>query len=383
MTAEHPVRERDVQYMRECIDLARRGKGAVEPNPMVGALLVRDGRVVGRSWHKRFGGAHAEVEALRQAGDRARGATLYVSLEPCNHVGKTPPCTRAILEAGVDTVIIGMPDPNPDVEGNGAAVLRAAGVRVIEHVERVACEALNEVWLANTTHRRPFIRLKIAQTLDGFIAAQKGATQWITGEAARVEVHRQRADSQAVLIGAGTLRKDNPALTVRHVEGHSPLRVILTRSWQLPRASTVLTDAHTDRTVLITSSRARRKHAEEIARYERRGIRVFDVATNAQEYAALPAVTRLLHDVLGVRSMMVEGGAELFSAFLKAGLCDRLDCFTAPMVLGAGTAAFSSLRPVHISGAYRFHIEEARMLGEDLHTVLRPRKEDADVHRNH
>jgi len=366
---------KDRNYMSKCLELAERGRGFVEPNPMVGAVIVSDARIVGRGWHQRYGAAHAEVEAIRNAGERARGGTLYVSLEPCNHFGKTPPCTRAILEAGIAKVVIGMPDPNPDVPGGGAEELRRAGLTVVEHVERVRCEAMNEVWLANVTHARPFILLKIAQSMDGCIAALKGTSHWMTSPESRSEVHRLRSIYDAVLVGANTVRKDNPRLTVREVRGRDPLRIILTRSWNFQRSATVLTDAHPERTLLVTSRKAADTHQAQIERLRKRGIRVIAVSTDSLEKASLHAALKLLFEDIGIRSILVEGGAEVYSSFIAAGFLDRIDVFTAPLVLGQGIGAFSALRPLHLSGAYGFQIEHTQVMGDDTYTIYRPRKE--------
>jgi diaminohydroxyphosphoribosylaminopyrimidine deaminase / 5-amino-6-(5-phosphoribosylamino)uracil reductase len=366
--------EKDSMFMKKCLELAERGRGAVAPNPMVGALVVSGGRIVGRGWHQRYGGPHAEVEALRAAGDKARGATMYVTLEPCNHFGKTPPCTEALLEAGISKVVIGMPDPNPEVPGKGAERLRYEGLIVLEGVERALCEAQNEVWLANTLHTRPFVMLKVAQTLDGFIAAGKGNSHWITSEASRVEVHRLRSLYDVVLVGAGTIRKDNPSLTVRHVQGKNPFRVILTRSWKFARSTFVFSDEYRDRSIVLTSAKAARRHAAEIARLREHGVRVMEAATEPMEYASLPSVLKLLY-AEGVRSLLVEGGAEVFSAFVHAGLADRIDVFTAPIILGHGIGGFSALKPLHLSGAHRFRVESTHIIGGDTYTVLRKGQE--------
>lgn len=366
---------KDSQYMLKCLQLAERGRGAVEPNPMVGAVIVDGGRIVGKGWHRVFGGAHAEVDALLDAGEKARGATMYVSLEPCNHFGKTPPCTQAIIDAGIRKVVIGMPDPNPDVAGAGANRLRAAGIVVIEHVERERCEALNEVYLANVVEKRPFVLLKVAQTIDGFIAASKGTSHWITSEDSRREVHRLRAIYDAVLVGAETIRKDNPSLNVRHIAGNSPRRVVLTRSWNLPIASTVFSDADARRTLVVTSRKAVRTHADRIQKLRARGISVIAATTDTQEYASLKSALQILFSEYSIRSILVEGGAEVFSAFLRAELVDRVDLFTAPKVIGQGKGSFQGLRPLHLADAYRFRIEDVMRCGIDMYTILRPEKE--------
>ncbi len=362
---------KDSLYMQKCLQLAERGRGAVEPNPMVGAVVVSGGRIVGKGWHRMFGGPHAEVEALNDAGAQSAGATLYVSLEPCNHYGKTPPCTQAIIDAGIRKVVIGMPDPNPDVTGSGSQRLRDAGLTVVENVERPRCEALNEVFCVNVMEKRPFILLKIAQTLDGYIAASKGTSHWITSEESREEVHRLRSLYDAVLVGAETVRKDNPALTVRHTEGRQPLRIVLTRSWKIPPTATVFRDGGESRTIVITSRKSARAHAELIAMLRGRGIRVLEAATDTQEYASLKSAMQILFVELGVRSILVEGGAEIFSSFLRAGLADRIDLFTAPKIIGRGVAAFSSLRPLHLADAYLYRVEEVMRMGSDIYSILR------------
>jgi diaminohydroxyphosphoribosylaminopyrimidine deaminase/5-amino-6-(5-phosphoribosylamino)uracil reductase len=368
--------KKDSLYMQKCLQLAERGRGSVEPNPLVGAVVVSGGRIVGKGWHRAFGGPHAEVEALRDAGPDAADATLYVSLEPCNHYGKTPPCTQAIIDARIRKVVIGMPDPNPDVAGKGSRRLRDAGLTVVEDVERARCEALNEVFSVNVVEKRPFILLKIAQTLDGYIAALKGTSHWITSEESRAEVHRLRSLYDAVLVGAETIRKDNPALTVRLIEGRQPLRIVLTRSWKIPPTAAVLRDGGESRTVIVTSKKSARAHAEIITRLRGRGIRVLEAATDTLEYASLMSTMQMLFVEQGVRSILVEGGAEVFSSFLRAGLADRIDLFTAPKIIGQGIAAFSSLRPLHLADAYRFGVEEVMRIGSDVYTILRRGKED-------
>lgn len=362
--------------MFKCLQLAERGRGSVEPNPMVGCVIVAGGRIVGKGWHKSYGGSHAEVEALRDAGSTARGATMYVSLEPCNHHGKTPPCTEAIIAARIRKVVIGMPDPNPEVTGNGADRLREAGITVVEHVERERCEALNEVFLANALEKRPFILLKVAQTLDGYIAAQKGTSHWITSDESRTEVHRLRSLYDAVLVGAETVRKDNPALTVRHIEGRNPWRIIFTRSWNLPLSSAVFTDDVKERTIIVTSKKSAREHSTMVAKLRKQGVHVIDVTTDVMEFASLKSALSRLQKEFTIRSILVEGGAEVFSAFMRARLVDRLDVFTGPKIIGQGRGAFSALRPLHLTDAFRFRVEDVHQMGGDVYTIMRPVKED-------
>jgi diaminohydroxyphosphoribosylaminopyrimidine deaminase / 5-amino-6-(5-phosphoribosylamino)uracil reductase len=371
----HMQKNKDNQYMLKCLQLAERGRGDVEPNPLVGALIVAGGRIIGKGWHRKYGGPHAEVEAIADAGGLAHGATMYVSLEPCNHYGKTSPCTQAVIDAGIRKVVIGMPDPNPDVAGHGARRLRDAGISVTEDVERERCESLNEVFMVNITARRPFILLKVAQTIDGHIAALKGTSHWITSEESRIEVHRLRSVYDAVLVGAETVRKDNPSLNVRHVEGRQPRRIVLTRSWNIPLSSSVLSDADAMRTIVITSKKAARAHAEKVDILRKRGVSVIDVTTDTLEYASLKSAMHILFSEMSIRSILVEGGAEVFSTFLRARLADRIDIFTAPKIIGQGKGAFSGLRPLHLTDAYRYRIEDVMRMGADVYTILRPEKE--------
>src|SRR3954468_2645940 len=244
MSSEWLAAPDDGAFMRRALALAERGWGRTAPNPMVGAVVVRDGRVVGEGWHAEFGGPHAEVEALRAAGDRAKGATMYVTLEPCNHQGKTPPCTEALLAAGVRRVVVACEDPNPEARG-GAHRLREAGVDVALGVEEDAARELNAPFFHALASDRPFVRLKLALSLDGALADHTRQPGWLTGEAARHEVHRLRADADAIAVGIGTVLADDPELTVRHVPAPrvAPTRVVFDTSARLPRTSRLATTA--------------------------------------------------------------------------------------------------------------------------------------------
>ncbi len=367
--------QRDSMYMQKCLDLAERGRGRVEANPMVGCIVVNGGRIVGKGWHREFGQAHAEIHCLRNAGEKARGGVLYVSLEPCDHYGKTPPCTSAIIDAGIRRVVIGMRDPNPDVSGHGADRLIEAGIQVVLGVERQLCEQLNETWIVNVTKKRPFVSLKIAQTLDGFIAPAKGRSRWITSDESRRIVHELRAGSDAVLIGAETLRKDNPELTVRHVEGDNPWRIVLARKLDFSPKLKLFSDAEKARTIVITSRNAFRSQPMQTDMLRSLGIEVLPVTAIRDRQASLSAVLRLLFNRFNIRSVMVEGGAGIFSSFIKQRLTDRLDVFIAPKIIGAGSTAFSELTPMHISDSYIYSFASTALSGGDVHAILRPHQE--------
>lgn len=384
----------DPQYetlMHRCIDLAARGGKAVRPNPSVGCVIVRGGEVVGEGWHRRFGAAHAEIEALRAAGERAEGATLVVSLEPCNHQGKTPPCTDAIIEAGIREVVIGMRDPNPGVAGGGMRRLRAAGIVCHAGVLELACLKLNEVYLVNMLERRAFALLKVAQTLDGFIAPLRGAhpssehlrgmqCNWITCEQARAEGHALRAGAEAVLVGGGTLRIDNPSLTVRHVAGENPRRIVLSASLALPQRSVLFTDEHTPLSMVITTAEGELRHPRIASGLRKRGVCIRHCD---QENGRIPlsSVLRLLYEE-EIWSVLVEGGAQVFTAFLEQDMVDRLHLFVAPTLFGRGLRPFATHIAFPLSGDFPLVLQDSGIAGEDIQLTFR-RRDLLHVHRHH
>lgn len=348
--------------MRRALALAVRGWGWTAPNPMVGAVIVRDGAVVGEGWHAEFGGPHAEAVALAAAGERARGADVYVTLEPCNHHGKTPPCVDALIAAGVRRVVIATEDPNP-VAAGGIARLRAAGITVETGAEGEAAREVNAPFLfAHGGAGRPFVTLKLALSLDGAIAAGTGQQQWLTGERARKYVHRLRANADAIAVGIGTALADDPKLTVRAGRRPrvAPLRCVFDPSARLPTTSQLA------RTARRVPTRILAQHPSDEARtaLERLGV----------EVRAAPGILEHLAGLRsdGVRHLFVEGGAGIAGALLSAGLVDRLVIFTAPVLLGAGALpAFGTVRPPspHLG---RWTVLEHRAFGDDTMTVYAP-----------
>jgi len=345
--------------MRRALALAERGWGQTAPNPMVGAVVVRDGEVVGEGWHERFGEPHAEVMALRAAGDRARGATVYVTLEPCAHQGKTPPCVDALIGAGVRRVVIAARDPNP-VAAGGAARLAGAGIETLFGVEERAAEELNAPFFNAFRARRPWVTLKLAVSLDGAIASADGAPGWLTGPESRREVHRLRAGSDAVAVGRGTAVADDPELTVREWPAPrvAPLRVVFDRKASLPLTSRLARTAGETRTLVLAES----ADDERLRALSRAGVGVVHSPDLDSGLAALRD--------LGVRSLLVEGGAGIAGALLDGGLVDRLIIFQAPLVLGAGALnAFGAVAPRPVGGAARLELIERRAFGDDLKSV--------------
>ncbi|MAT39829.1 MAG: riboflavin biosynthesis protein RibD [Ectothiorhodospiraceae bacterium] len=360
-------------YMERAIELALRGGKYVRPNPMVGAVLVKNGRIIGEGWHRKYGGAHAEVEAIRDAGADARDATLYVTLEPCNHHGKTPPCTGAIIEAGISEVVIGTPDPNPDVVGGGMARLERQGIRATVGILGDRCAKLLQVFTVNSLENRPFIQLKLAQTLDGCIALSDGSSKWITGAPARQRVHEMRAFTDAILVGAGTVRTDDPMLNVRDADGESPRRIVISNSLDIPSSSNILTDEDAGSTIIVYPESLSDDNPDRIERLK-------NSAASLMGIAAPPKTGEFLHTALeslfkiGIYHIMVEGGSATLSSFVQAGLFDRIDCFIAPKIFGGGLRSFKAAEALFGLGENWLSFEEPEMIGEDILLTLYPKQ---------
>jgi diaminohydroxyphosphoribosylaminopyrimidine deaminase/5-amino-6-(5-phosphoribosylamino)uracil reductase len=359
----------DHGHMARALRLAERGLYSSDPNPRVGCVLVRDGSVVGEGWHQRAGEAHAEVHALRVAGARARGATAYVTLEPCSHHGRTPPCCEALIEAGVRRVVAAMQDPNPLVAGRGIARLRAHGIEVTLGVAEAAARALNPGFISRMTRGRPWVRLKVGMSLDGRTALANGASQWITSAEARADVHRQRARSCALLTGVGTLLADDPELTVRGVPvTRQPLRVLLDTHLQAPAGArlfsggnTLVLTAEADAAALLTPVPVRATGATDPGATASSGVRMDDRCQRLEALRALGVrvlelpvepgrpghldlrcVFERLADA-GLNEVLVEAGAGLNGALLAAGLVDECLFYVAPALLGDGARGPASM----------------------------------------
>lgn len=330
----------DIKYMKRALALAARARGRTRPNPMVGAIVVRGGRVVGEGYHHAAGQPHAEVMALRQAGDKAHGATIYVTLEPCCHTGRTGPCTEEIRQAGIARVVYAVNDPDPRVNCRGGQCLTDAAIEVESGVLEEEARCLNEAYFGYHANRRPWVVLKMAQTLDGRIATSTGDSQWISGEASLRLAHRLRTEADAVVIGMGTVRKDNPSLTVRHVRGSNPYRIVLTSSVRFPRKCKLLHDNSDYKTIVA----ATRDAADQLARSKQgRNIIIWKLKTNRQGSVDTKDLLRQA-DQFGIRSLLLEGGSALATTFLKRRLVDKVVLVTAPMILGHGTDSVGDLR---------------------------------------
>ncbi|WP_412566155.1 bifunctional diaminohydroxyphosphoribosylaminopyrimidine deaminase/5-amino-6-(5-phosphoribosylamino)uracil reductase RibD [Streptomyces nojiriensis] len=359
--AAHAAPDADTRAMRRAIELAARGLGSTSPNPVVGCVITdASGTIVGEGWHERAGGPHAEVHALRAAGGAARGGTAYVTLEPCNHTGRTGPCAQALAGAGITRVVYAVSDPNPQASG-GATTLRAAGIDTTAGLLAAEAEAGNAAWLTSVRLGRPHVTWKYAATLDGRSAAADGSSRWISSAESRADVHRLRAEADAVLVGGGTLRADDPHLAVRGVEGATqPLRIALDARAELRQTARILDDAAP--TLLVVGEDADTRHLP--------GVELLRLPLHDGRIG--------VHDLLaglfrrGVRSVLLEGGPTLAGAFLEDGAVDRVVGYIAPALLGAGPAALADAGIKNISAAQRLDITEAVRVGPDLRITAVP-----------
>lgn len=351
----------DERYMRLALRLAQKGEGRTSPNPMVGAVLVRAGEIVATGYHRRAGADHAEIVALKRAGERARGATLYLNLEPCDHFGRTPPCTAALIEAGVRRVVAGMLDPNPLVSGRGVRRLRRAGIRVDVGLLESECRRLNEAFAKFVTRGTPFVILKLAASLDGRIATRTGHSRWITGEAARRYVHRMRNCVDAVVVGLETVKADDPELTCRMRGGRDPWRIVLDRRLRIPLTAKLIRENRSGKTVIAAGKAppARR------ALLERLGVQVWELPERGGRISLGALLRRLAK--LGCLSVMVEGGAATAASFLEEKRVDKVCFFYAPKLIGGdGKEMLGPLGVEFVERARALHGLEARLLGDDL-----------------
>lgn len=382
-------------FMNRALELAATAEGRTSPNPVVGAVIVRDGQIVAEGYHRGPGAAHAEVDALRAAGDAARGADLYVTLEPCNHHGRTPPCTAAILAAGIARVFYAVEDPNPHVAGKGAARLLAAGVPVFQGLCAKEAHHLNRFFFHHVTTGRPYIIAKFAASLDGKIATKTGHSRWITGEAARTRVHLLRNQVDAILVGAGTALADDPALTTRlpQVDARHPLRVVLDSRGRVSLHARLFSPALPGGTLVATTEAMPEAHRQ---RLSEQGVEVAMLPATPTGRVELQA----LLEYLGRRNVMsavVEGGSEVLGAFFDARLVDEVWAFLAPIIIG-GQAALNPVGgqgPATLAEAIRLWEAEIEFLGDDLlvrGVVVGPTppnegpenwQEVAGVYRNH
>ena len=321
----------DRDFMKMALDLAQKGRGYTSPNPLVGAVIVKDGQVVGTGYHQTAGGDHAEVHAIHNAGADARGATLYVTLEPCNHTGRTPPCTEKILAAGIKRVIVAIKDPNPDVQGGGINYLKQQGITVDVGVCEQEARKVNDIFIKYVQKKRPFVIVKCAATLDGQIATRSGDSKWVTGKESRQFVHRLRHSVDAIMVGIKTVARDNPSLTTRldRIKGFDPLRIVLDTHLSISEEAKLLRlDSESD-TILVTGNSVAK---DKKRRVEKTGARVLEAALK-DHLIDLDALMDQL-GALGITSLLIEGGSRVIASAFKAGIVDKVFFYYAPKILG-------------------------------------------------
>jgi diaminohydroxyphosphoribosylaminopyrimidine deaminase / 5-amino-6-(5-phosphoribosylamino)uracil reductase len=355
----------DESFMRRALDLAERGRYSVSPNPMVGAVIVRDGRIIGEGWHERAGEPHAEVAAIRSATERLEGSTIHVTLEPCCHQGRTPPCTDALVEAGIASVVIAASDPSPHASGRGIEILRAAGIEVVEGVLRDEAERLNEIHLHSASHLTPFVLIKAGITLDGKLGTIHGKSKWITSDESRERSLALREEYDAILVGAGTVIADNPRLDRRLGWNRSIqpwIRVVVDASGEIAPDATVLSDGHTTLVCSSRGERYRKAGSVEVLEYPER-----------DDLLDLREVLRTLRE-RGIRSVLVEGGSMILTSMIRERLWQKMQLFIAPKILGGATAPsiFGGDGVGELSEAYHLRFDAVERVGPDLLVTAYP-----------
>lgn len=354
----------DRDYMRLVLKLAAKGKGSTSPNPLVGAIIVKNGRIVGKGYHKKAGAPHAEVFALQESGNRSRGAVLYVNLEPCCHRDKkTPPCTNTIIKAGIKKVVIGMVDPNPKVSGQGTAILKKSGIEVSSGILEEESKRLNESYIKYITTGLPFVIMKIASSLDGKIATSSGESRWITGVESRKKVHRLRSEVDAVLVGIGTVITDDPSLNVRLIKGRDPHRIILDSSLRIPLTARILNLISNAKTYIVTADDI---PEERILSLKKKGAEI--ITTDSKDgFINLPLMMEKIGR-LGITSIMIEGGSETNASALLSGIVDKIMIFISSRIIGGNDSkgAVGGRSPERLSDAIKLKKIRVKKSGEDL-----------------
>lgn len=353
------------ELMIRAINLAKKGAGLVSPNPLVGALIVKNGEVISEGWHKKFGSSHAEVEAIRNAGNvDLSGATMIVNLEPCSHFGKTPPCAPLLVEKGFSKVVIGMLDPNPLVAGKGVEILTNAGIEVEINVLEKDCHWLNRFYLKYMTKGIPYVIAKAGLSIDGQISTYSGNSKWITCEESRRRVHQMRSELDAVLVGENTAQKDNPKLNVRNIVGRNPKRVLLDSNLSTLLELEMFKDEDRKNTIVFCSDKAAKLRKADNLRLA--GVSVIPVEMEDDKYVNLEIVLKSLKEMFSINSLLVEGGSKIYSSFLKKNLIDELKLYYAPITIGNGLRVFEGINSYYVKDAPKFKFVDFGWSGEDI-----------------
>ena len=354
------IEVKDKKCIEKCFKLARKGKGQVSPNPLVGALLVKNGKVIGKGYHKKFGEAHAEVDAIKNATENVAGATLYCNLEPCCHSNKqTPPCVPLIIKNKIKKVVISNLDPNVEVNGKGVKQLREAGIEVISGILEDDGKELNKFYFKFITTKLPYITLKIAQSVDGKISEAKNKQTWLTGKESIKYVHKLRSEYDAVLVGANTIKIDDPQLNVRKAKGRNPIRVIVDGNLTIPTNSKIFNLSDPEKTWIFTSSNVDKKKVKRIAD---KGMNIFKINNSKKKLLDLKKILKFLAEHK-ITSLLVEGGADIFTQFLEKDLSDEIIVLQAPKILGKGINGFNMKR------LKKIQLLKMDKLGQDIRLV--------------
>lgn len=351
----------DIEIMKLALNLAEKGKYKTAPNPMVGAVVVKNNIIISKGYHRKAGGDHAEIDAFKKAKTSVRNSTLYVTLEPCCHTGRTGPCTDAIIKAGIKKVVIAARDADPRVKGKGINILKSAGIEVRVGVLNKESIKLNEAYFHYNIMNRPFVVLKEAQSIDGRIATVKGDSKWISSTKSLKMVHGLRAEADAVLVGMGTVQKDNPALTVRHIKGNDPYRIVLTQSMKFPKSCNLIRNNHDFKTIVASSADQIEKYSKmnrnanliywNISKLRNGSLNLDDLLKKAGEF--------------GIRQILVEGGSEVATSFLKAKLVDKYIAVLSPKIIGMGINSIHDLNIRRVSDSITFKESEFIPYGGD------------------
>lgn len=351
--------ELDQFYLKKTFALAKKGKGYVSPNPLVGSILVKNGNIIGEGWHQKFGEAHAEINAINSAKDSVSGATLYCNLEPCCHLNKkTPPCVDRIIKEGIQRVVVSNLDPNPEVNGKGLEKLKNAGIEVKSGILEEEGKQLNRFFNKYISKKNPYVTIKIAQTLDGKIAPAVGKQEWLTCSASNKVVHKWRSEYDAVLVGAGTVLTDNSQLTVRHVSGRDPYRVILDGRLCVDRHNSIFDNENPEKTIIITSTKSDQSKIDQLLLM---GIRIIKLDTSFNNKIRIAHVLAELGK-MGISSILVEGGSQIFSQFISQNYFDDIKVFITPKYFGKGVPALSG----NIAKSTRLKLINHQQIDKDI-----------------
>lgn len=371
--------EKDEMYMKKALRLAKKGEGFTSPNPMVGAVVVKDDEIVGEGYHQYYGGPHAEVYALDEAGKMARGGTIYVTLEPCSHHGKTPPCSLKIINSGIKRVVVAMQDPNPEVAGRGFKMMKDEGIEVEVGLFEDKAKKLNEIFLKYITSDYPFIILKSAQTIDGYLATSTGNSKWVTGEKARLYGHQLRHKVDGILVGINTVLSDNPSLTARpeNITGKDPLRIILDSKLKTPKDAKIITQDSEAKTLIVHGKKVtddKKKFFE-----TKENVELLPLEIKENGYIPLKKLLKKLHK-RKISSILIEGGGKVNYSFLEENLVDKFYNFIAPKYFGGsdGIAVFDGDGPLKMEDAIKIKDYEMEKVGNDF-LIKGYRKKEGDI----